>query len=212
MVKIIDGSRIDIKKAESLDEVRKVQEMEYNYWGPNAVYPKHHPHHAGKKFSEVWKGEHGLAFSRYENLWAIFPEGIDIGVSADTGDIRGYNAYILINTFDIHKGMPNYNMEISKFHKADGNCLYVVNHTAPGLSDEMMEFMKKYASERSMSIATPTWTEIKPNNETHPYLVGEKGSNFWQKNGFVPIEDTRDSEWHPDGGPKAEMLVRIWSP
>ncbi len=210
-VDLKDGRKAEVRKAANQTEVQGVQAMEYKFWGPDAVYPEYHPR-AGQKFGDVWQGDHGLAFTQYEELWRLFSEGIDIAIDIDKGDIRGYNAFVLMAESDIRKGMPGYNFDPRTVHKPDGSRLYIINHTAPGASDAMMAFLKEYAAGRKMPIATPTWTEILKGKETHPYLVGERGDNFWLKNGFLPLEDTRDPDWRPDGGPTAVMTVRMWNP
>lgn len=214
IISLKDGNRVEIRKAHSVEEVRKVQAMEYKFWGSDARYPAYHPQHAGQRFGDVWTEKHGLSFARYEELFGIFVKSLHVALD-ESGVVLGYNAFVSIGENDIKRGMPPYNFNPRKVHKYTGNILYIVNHTAPGCSDELMAYLKNVAADGKIKrkIATPTWTEIIDGKETHPYLVGERGDAFWTRNGFVKLEETRDPEWSPiEGGPKAVMTVRLWTP
>ncbi|MBI4162820.1 MAG: hypothetical protein HY513_03990 [Candidatus Aenigmarchaeota archaeon] len=75
LIEIPNFGKVAIGRA-TREDVAQVQTIENEVWGPDAVYPKDHPN-SGQRFGDVW-GENGLAFTQYEELFEIFPAGIEV--------------------------------------------------------------------------------------------------------------------------------------
>lgn len=178
--------------------IPEVQTIENSMWG-TVPFPE-------------W-GTNGLAYTRYDQLHALYPEGTL--VTPHNGTIIGYVGVEKIPSVRIGHNMPAYDHDPNIWHDPSGNTWYILNHSVlaiaqklglKGVSRAIITNLIDRAQTQNMDVAV-IW------NHDHPYLKPPDGAQkFWGGYGFRSLPDTVDENWGPvEGQKKTGGEIWRWS-
>ena len=163
----IGNEQITLRRAQSLEEVLQVQELDTLTW------PEGYKH--------------------YKDLFDLDPYSIFVAVN-QAGKVVSHVGVERINQSDLGIGMPPWDHDPrANWHKPNGDTWYITGHVVDnayrkcGLSHEMISYLKEIASDYYTRFIAVI------HRLNHPTLG--KVSEFWKHHGFVRLDQTLDPNW-----------------